>query len=295
MIHIMKTILLPTLLFITFTSYAQSNNEFISINKEINNEVIIFQDTVTADFIADPMKGVFPLTVIFTNKSLNATEYNWNFGDGSTSSEASPMHTYNSPGDYSVSLVASNPSFIDTLTKANYITVDWPTPIADFSAQPFNGVDPLMVIFTDFSKDAHTWLWNFGDGTNSILQHPTHIYKKGTYSVSLFVTNPSGTHFIMKPDLITVDPNSVAEKLKASIKMFPNPTSTSVTIEFVNENYKLVEISLFDLDGKLLECENPTLNSVIIQELNLTNLPSGNYLLQLRIDDEKLALNLVKK
>ncbi|MBX7238353.1 MAG: PKD domain-containing protein, partial [Bacteroidia bacterium] len=54
--------------------------------------------------------GCAPYTSTFTNSSLNATSYQWNFGDGGTSTVATPTHTYNSSGNYTVTLIASNAS-----------------------------------------------------------------------------------------------------------------------------------------------------------------------------------------
>ena len=64
-------------------------------------------------------------TVTFTDQSLNnPVSWSWNFGDGSSSTEANPLHTYNSAGTYTVELMVSNDYGFDTETKINYITVE---------------------------------------------------------------------------------------------------------------------------------------------------------------------------
>ncbi|MCI0635192.1 MAG: PKD domain-containing protein, partial [Actinobacteria bacterium] len=75
-----------------------------------------------ADFDASPRTGNGPLNVMFTNLSSNATGFLWNFGDGTTSTDANPSHTY-APGAYAVSLLAANASGNDTETKVDYIVV----------------------------------------------------------------------------------------------------------------------------------------------------------------------------
>lgn len=68
------------------------------------------------------------LTVTFVNTSANATTYAWDFGDGGTSTEASPVHTYAAAGDYDVTLVASDGSNSATVTKSVGVGVSLPAP-----------------------------------------------------------------------------------------------------------------------------------------------------------------------
>ncbi len=81
-----------------------------------------------ADFSATPTAGTAPLQVAFTSlTSGNPTTWAWNFGDGATSSAQQPVHTYATPGTYSVSLTVTNACGTDSLTKSDYITVAEPT------------------------------------------------------------------------------------------------------------------------------------------------------------------------
>ena len=68
-------------------------------------------------------------------------------------------------------------------------------PAAAFSADVLSGVAPLTIQFTDQSTGAPTgWLWDFGDGSTSIQQNPSHTYTQaGTYTVSLLVSGPTGS------------------------------------------------------------------------------------------------------
>jgi len=77
-----------------------------------------------ADFSANPTSGTAPLTVNFTDHSTNtSTSWQWDFGDGNTSTQQNPSHTYNNPGNYTVSLTATNNYGSDTKTNNSYITV----------------------------------------------------------------------------------------------------------------------------------------------------------------------------
>jgi PKD repeat protein len=79
-------------------------------------------------------------------------------------------------------------------------------PQAEFGGTPTEGPAPLDVHFTDLSTDAPTsWLWDFGDGATSTLQHPSHTYAAaGVYDVSLTASNASGSTTVVYPALVRV-------------------------------------------------------------------------------------------
>ena len=86
------------------------------------NGTEIWQKTLTADFTATPTRGAPPLTVHFTNTSSgDFTTSQWDFGDGGTSAETNPTHTYTVPGTYAVTLTVGDGTDVSTLTKPAYI------------------------------------------------------------------------------------------------------------------------------------------------------------------------------
>lgn len=77
-----------------------------------------------AAFTGTPTSGLVPLTVNFTDQSAsNPTSWQWDFGDGDSSAQQDPLHTYNSEGTYTVELLAGNANGSDTEVKSHYITV----------------------------------------------------------------------------------------------------------------------------------------------------------------------------
>jgi PGF-pre-PGF domain-containing protein len=147
-----------------------------------------------AGFGMSATQGIAPLTVQFTDSSENATGWNWDFGDGTNSTEKSPAHTYSTVGNYIVTLTVTNKN--DVVSKSASITVSEykVLPVADFSASPTSGYAPLSVQFTDASQNAAGWSWDFGDGTNSTVQSPAHTYNTvGTYTITQTVSNVNGT------------------------------------------------------------------------------------------------------
>jgi len=100
-----------------------------------------------AEFSATPTSGEAPLTVNFTDQSINSsTSWSWTFGDGAeTSIQQHSVHTYTTAGVYTVTLTAVNATGANTITKTNYITAIQPAPVAEFSATPTSGEAPLTV------------------------------------------------------------------------------------------------------------------------------------------------------
>jgi len=162
--------------------------------------------SVSADFNAVPISGVYPLTVTFSNLSIGNYDTSlWDFGDGVTTTATNPTHTYTSRGVFSVTLTVRGPGGVSALTATNYITTYQPVHAA-FIAQPISGTRPLTVNFTNQSTgDYAAVLWNFGDGLTSTVINPTHTYSlTGTYTVTLYITGPGGTASLSRPDFISV-------------------------------------------------------------------------------------------
>ncbi|HPS22836.1 MAG TPA: PKD domain-containing protein, partial [Methanoregulaceae archaeon] len=156
-------------------------------NSSVSKQVTLNPIPVTvADFNATPTDGEAPLNVTFTDLSLNATSWAWQFGDGTNSTLRNTSHTYTAPGTYQVNLTVVGPCNNDTESKS--VTV-WlcPPPVANFTFST-NTCD-LNVTFTDTSTNNPTsWAWEFGDGTTSAVQSPVHTYSTaGTYAVNLTV------------------------------------------------------------------------------------------------------------
>jgi len=88
------------------------------------NHITVNAVAPVANFSGAPTSGTAPLAVSFTDSSTNTpTSWSWNFGDSSTSTSQNPSHTYNSTGNYTVSLRATNAGGYDDEVKTNYITV----------------------------------------------------------------------------------------------------------------------------------------------------------------------------
>ena len=154
-------------------------------------------DLPVITFTADTFAGCEPLTVTFYNTSNNTSNPVWNFGDGSTASGDTIMHTYMNNGVYDVQLsVTGTGGCVDSLNQQNFITV-YNTPIADFYYVP-DSIDMLntRVEFYDnsFGNNINYWAWNFNYWDSSFAQNPVYTFPEdtGTYYVSLYVEDANG-------------------------------------------------------------------------------------------------------
>jgi PKD repeat protein len=147
-------------------------------------------------FSGSPRQGDVPLTVEFTDLSTGSPgSWLWSFGDGATANAQNPSHQYTSTGIYTVSLTVRNEFGSSSATETGYITVGL-LPLAQFQGVPREGSAPLQVQFSDLSTGApDQWNWNFGDGSGSLEQNPSHLYlEPGDYTVSLTATNRYGSN-----------------------------------------------------------------------------------------------------
>lgn len=127
--------------------------------------------------------------------SANVVSYDWQFGDGNSSTAPSPTHTYATGGTFQVRLVTINPNACITHDTAFLsIKVDTNSINADFDAVPSDKCKPYIATITNKSRTRNgtTYQWNFGDGKTFNGQNPvTHTYADtGTYTIRLTITDP---------------------------------------------------------------------------------------------------------
>ncbi len=150
------------------------------------------QVSVSAPLVASFTTTVNGLTAIFTNQSTGTiTSYLWDFGDGTSSIEASPTHLYTASNSYLVTL---------TISDANGRTNSTNQTIA--VTQPIDALFTFEVVadvaqsiqFTDQSTGAvSVYTWDFGDGQQSNEVSPLHAYSvPGTYTVTLTISDANG-------------------------------------------------------------------------------------------------------
>jgi gliding motility-associated-like protein len=140
-----------------------------------------------------PQQGCAPLAWTF-NATVNSSDpvvgYQWDFGDGNTSTSISPTHTF-AAGIYDIQLIITTASGCTDTVKVLQGIKATVKPVAAFSANPRDVCAKIPVAFQDLSTGTITnWLWFFGDGTSSTVQNPLHAYQDtGYFDVMLIVGN----------------------------------------------------------------------------------------------------------
>lgn len=175
-----------------------------------------------------------PCLVQFTDAStgtgIYAWTYQWDFGDGTSSSEKNPSHTYTQPGTHQVTLSLSG-KYGNVADSSLTVTVKGKSPVAGFTVAGGNCTAPCEVTFTNKSENATSYLWTFGDGTSSTQSNPVKTYTTaGKYKVELTASNAQGTH--VKSDTVKI--LGMTELVANFAVEQDNTRADSTKVKFIN-------------------------------------------------------------
>ncbi|AKB55266.1 MULTISPECIES: NosD domain-containing protein [Methanosarcina] len=152
-----------------------------------------------AIFTSNVTVGYAPLTVEFTDVSENASSLLWSLGNQDISNSSNFLRTFVNEGNYTVTLNATNENGSDsTNVTINVLKAPDPSvpilPDAKFGANMTIGYVPLTIQFFDFSENADSLSWSFGDGKRSCCPEPKHTFCcPGNYTISLTAKNDNGS------------------------------------------------------------------------------------------------------
>ncbi|MDC0303840.1 PKD domain-containing protein, partial [Flavobacteriales bacterium] len=135
--------------------------------------------------------------VLFSNTSTGGVNFEWVFGDGTTSNDENPEHIYGDTGTFEITLIASSEfGCVDSISRLVTVTIP---PVADFQMSDSAGCGPLDVLITNTSSASFsTYSWDFGNNQSSDLENPSvvtyqsAIGSDSTYYISLTVSNNCG-------------------------------------------------------------------------------------------------------
>ena len=258
--------------------------------------------TVTAspgtNFSINPEIASVGELIQFTDLSIpKPLTYLWDFGDGTTSPLESPVHAYDTPGTYDVTLTISNQYGIgEPLTKQVHIIND--LPIADFTASPTSTAGyPGRIFFTDLSTGViEHWIWSFTEITKGVTlasneQNPMIVFNEpGVYTVSLTVENNGGESTEVKEAYITIG----SEKQRVTFTAAPMWGLAPLDVQFTDTSNIKPKTLTWDFgDGETLvwECTgacalDPSLDpSDAKRNPKHTYLNAGSYNVTLTADD----------
>ncbi|MBR9677216.1 PKD domain-containing protein [Candidatus Woesearchaeota archaeon] len=215
------------------------DNDTATLTVTVNPSTIIDTQPILT-ITANPDNGTEPLFVQFNSAVIGGEApytYSWNFGDGTTSSLASPTNNYTTPGIYTVmATVTDTDGDIDTeiLTiTVNQIIPSDTVPTVTINANPQTGQAPLPVQFNLSivgGEAPYTYSWNFGDNITSNLQSLAHTYIfSGVYTATVTVTDADGD---TDTDSILISANLLDQPATAQIIATPKSGVAPLTIDF---------------------------------------------------------------
>ncbi len=189
-----------------------------------------------AAITANPTVGVTPLEVAFQGNAVGGDaplSYSWNFGDGETSDEQNPTHTFTNPGTYTVVLVVTDADGDEGTDTVDIQVASNQTPVVEIEAEPQEGIEPLRVRLAAKVAGGNppiTYAWDFdGDGNvDSSLPEVMHTFSAGQYQVSVTVTDADGD---TASDQVTID---VAQDTEPVVTAQADPQSglAPLTVSF---------------------------------------------------------------
>tara|TARA_B100000949_G_C14288169_1_gene455509 strand:- start:4605 stop:7619 length:3015 start_codon:yes stop_codon:yes gene_type:complete len=240
---------------------------------------------------ATPKEGTAPLKVTFNSDNssddIAITGFNWNFGDGNTSKEKNPVHTFEKAGEYDVVLTVSDEQGESDRVNLK-ITVSeskQAAPVAKIKASKTSGEAPLKIDFSgDDSSDAddniENFSWDFGNGQKSSSKNASATFEKaGTYKVTLKVEDETG---LTDEENITITVSEAEnEAPKAAMSADRTSGELPLDIQFKGSNSsddKEIKGYFWDFkDGSTSSSSNP----------KHTYTKAGTYKVELTVEDEE--------
>jgi PKD repeat protein len=204
-----------------------------SVMTSVQIESTVNQNPVPVAAVT-PTGGLAPLDVEFSSAGSDDPDgtivsYAWDFGDGNTSSDPNPTHTY-AAGTWTATLyTVDNEGGIGS-TTVQVVANLAPTAVAGSDVTEGDG--PLEVAFTgsgstDADDEIVAYEWDFGDGGTSTAADPTHTYAPGVWTATLTVTDSRGA---TSTDTIEIDVNAVpTASITSNVTTGPAPLSVNFT------------------------------------------------------------------
>ena len=229
--------------------------------------------------------------VLFTNQSVNATKWYWDFGDGGTDTIQNPVHTYWQEGTYTVTLTAMNDTCANSAIST--VVVKWDCyPIANVNySQSTDTVDLAVSGNVTFYSNpdiiSDSLIWDFGDGTTDTAQNPVHSYNStGIYTVAL--TSFKDTCSVMATSTVVVVNSSGFEEFSVEdlgLRIYPNPNTGQFTLEMDLEKKTKVSIKLYQITGQqIFAYEINNIAGNYNQQIDMSKLAKGIYYVQFITD-----------
>jgi PKD repeat protein len=258
--------------------------------------------------------------VNFTNLSAgtnSGTTYSWNFGDGWSSTNTNPSHTYINAGTHYVTLIISNasPAFcVDTAYQAINITGIPCLANSNFTLLP-TSTPQYWVAVPSYPWNVTNAVWTWGDNSSSTGLYSSHQYSvSGNYNICLSVTVSCGstssscaTYSVFRSAANMINVSVKAPDLKveitginknaadnSSISFFPNPNNGLFNLSVKNLNSPQTNVVVYNMVGqKVFDATYPSEANELNKQLDLSSEPAGIYVVTITNGDMTYTKKIV--
>jgi PKD repeat protein len=167
---------------------------------KVKENAITIIEIPSADFNIDKNENTVSLTIV--NSDLSPS---WDFGDGNTSTEINPIHTYSQSGQYVITMTVSNDCGSESMQKA--VIIETNTITSSFSVSSRNICEGSSTLYNDLTEDADERIWIFEGGipSQSTEATPNILYlQDGSFDVTLISKNQFSSDTLVLADHIVV-------------------------------------------------------------------------------------------
>lgn len=257
----------------------------------------VLQGTASAQLAPDFVLNAPTKTTVCSGESVgfndlsegSLVKWTWKFGDGKESNEQHPTHTYEKPGNYTVSLTVSNGSDQKTVVKKDLLTV-LPHPQAAIGATTSRGRIPFEVNFSNYSTDANRFTWLLPEGESSNELNAAYTFETaGTYHVHLIARNDQGCSHTST--LVVQAEPTVCESF--CLEPTQNPTREFIEFRYrLGPNQESGEVRLYSSTGQQINIVKVNGHQGI-ETLDVRSLQPGIYYFGLASGDRTSELQPV--
>ena len=268
----------------------------------------------TADFSFIPTFGTPPLNVNFTDQSVGAVSYNWDFGDGNTSTAQNPTHLYTDTSIYTIQLTVFDTlgcedsiikvikvintlldiAVTDVITdlQSNYLTIS--VNLSNWGTREINSIE-LHAQINGGTAIREDWTGVLQSGGSMIYDFNAGFVLPGNFDLQYVCVN-------------ALNPNNDIDEVPSNneqcvtlsdgfivLEPYPNPTDNEINIEYIIPYSEFVEVVLYDAIGKKVSTlfsdqAQKGLNKVLLNSATLNN---GMYVYRIRFIDQTVVKKFV--
>jgi PKD repeat protein len=219
-----------------------------------------------------------------TSTNVNGTiSSNWQFGDGNSSADLNPVHTYSTTGTYNVVLITSTgTSCTDTFSATQNVN-EMPVCDFDWEIDWTSGYEPgkRNINFTPVNTDYDSYNWFFGNFSNSTATNPSYRFPSdGSFDIRLIAKTAAGCECQSVQNII-VSTTGLPLVETGDIRFYPNPASDYLNIENLTAKGKSLSYKIFDQTGRSLQTGNLTQG---LNRIELGTLANGTYYISMTVD-----------